>query len=129
LTVSIHADPAEFYPFFWGHAHERGEEAGLGCNLNLPLPLGTGDADYLRTLDTALDRVAAFGADVLVVALGLDAHEADPLRGLALTTPCFAAIGRALAATGLPLLLVQEGGYLSEALSTNLEAVLGALRA
>ncbi|BBU54762.1 hypothetical protein KU6B_10270 [Mameliella alba] len=28
LTVSIHADPARFYPFFWGHAQERG--AGRG---------------------------------------------------------------------------------------------------
>src|SRR5262249_55180525 len=38
LTVSIHADPARFYPFFWGHADERGEGPGLGYNLNLPLP-------------------------------------------------------------------------------------------
>ena len=47
LTVSIHADPARFYPFFWGHAEERGDGDGLGYNLNLPLPRGTGDADYL----------------------------------------------------------------------------------
>ncbi|TIR69940.1 MAG: histone deacetylase family protein, partial [Mesorhizobium sp.] len=35
LTVSLHADPVRFYPFFWGHADERGEGAGLGYNLNL----------------------------------------------------------------------------------------------
>ena len=34
--------------------------------LNLPLPRGTGDGDYLRTLDTGLDRIASFGADVIV---------------------------------------------------------------
>ena len=45
LTVSIHADPARFYPFYWGHAHERGAGEGLGYNLNLPLPRGIGDAD------------------------------------------------------------------------------------
>ena len=28
LTVSIHADPVRFYPFFWGHASERGTGAG-----------------------------------------------------------------------------------------------------
>ena len=43
LTVSLHADPARFYPFFWGHADERGEGAGLGYNLNLPLPRKSGD--------------------------------------------------------------------------------------
>jgi acetoin utilization deacetylase AcuC-like enzyme len=124
LTVSIHADPARFYPFFWGHAHERGEGAGLGANLNLPLPRGTGDSDYLATLGAALERIADFGADVLVVALGLDAHEADPFKGLAVTTDGFARIGAAIAALGLPTLLVQEGGYLSEALGENLAHAL-----
>ncbi len=124
LTVSIHADPARFYPFFWGHAQERGAGAGLGANLNLPLPRGTGDDDYLRTLDRALDRIAAFGADAVVVALGLDAHVDDPFRGLAVTTGGFAGIGAAIAGTGLPVLCVQEGGYVSEALGANLTAFL-----
>ena len=66
LTVSIHADPIRFYPFFWGHAHERGEGDGLGYNLNLPLPRGSGDDDYMRALDTALAHIAAFGTDVVV---------------------------------------------------------------
>ncbi len=124
LTVSIHADPARFYPFFWGHAQERGEGAGRGYNLNLPLPRGTGDDGYLATLASALDRVAAFGPDVMVVALGLDAHENDPLKGLAVTTPGFGRIGAAIAATGLPCVLVQEGGYLSDDLGHNLTRFL-----
>ena len=129
LTVSIHADPARFYPFFWGHAQERGEGAGLGANLNLPLPRGTDDAAWMAALEVALARVAAFGADVLVVALGLDAHEADPFQGFAVTTPGFERIGAALAGTGLPLVLVQEGGYLSDALGANLTAVLRGVQA
>ncbi len=48
LTVSLHADPARFYPFFWGHADERGEGAGLGANLNLPLPRKSGDDRFPR---------------------------------------------------------------------------------
>lgn len=124
LTVSIHADPERFYPFFWGYADERGEGEGLGYNLNLPLERGTGDDDYLITLDRALERVAAFGADLIIVALGLDAYENDPLKGLAVTTPGFAKIGRAIAAGGLPLLLAQEGGYLSEELGQNLTSFL-----
>ncbi len=124
LTVSIHADPARFYPFFWGHAHERGEGDGLGANLNLPLPRGTGDTDYMDTLEVALRRIASFGTDVLVVALGLDASIDDPFKGLAVTQDGFRQIGARLKATGLPLLLVQEGGYLSDTLGANLEAVL-----
>lgn len=124
LTVSLHADPVRFYPFFWGHAHERGEGAGLGANLNLPVERGTGDDDYLRALDGALERIADFGTDVLIIALGLDAHENDPLKGLAVTTPGFARIGAAIAATGLPLVLVQEGGYLSDDLGGNLTRFL-----
>lgn len=129
LTISIHADPERFYPFFWGHAQERGKGDGMGANLNLPLRRGTGDDDYLKTLDTALDRVTAFGADVVVVALGLDAYEGDPFQGLGLTTPGFARIGAALAKTGLPVLFVQEGGYICGGLGDNLTSVLSGFQA
>ncbi|MEE4010803.1 histone deacetylase family protein [Roseibium sp. FZY0029] len=124
LTVSLHADPVRFYPFFWGHGHERGEGAGRGCNLNLPLVRGTGDDAYLKTLETAFDHIRAFGTDVLVVALGLDAYEKDPLKGLAITTSGFGRIGAAIANLGLPVLFVQEGGYLSEELGQNLTSFL-----
>ncbi|MCR8725518.1 histone deacetylase family protein [Frigidibacter sp. ROC022] len=124
LTVSIHADPERFYPFFWGQAHERGAGDGLGYNLNLPLPRGTGDDAYLATLDTALERVRAFGADVVVVALGLDAYIGDPFKGLAVTRAGFARIGARIAGLGLPCLFVQEGGYICDDLGANLTAVL-----
>ena len=124
LTVSIHADPERFYPFFWGHASERGAGRGMGYNLNLPLPRGTGDDDYLRTLDRALERIVNFGADAVVVALGLDAYEGDPFQGLAITTPGFSRIGAAIAGLALPTLFVQEGGYLCEELGQNLTAAL-----
>ncbi len=124
LTVSLHADPERFYPFFWGFAQERGAGPGLGYNLNLPLPRGTGDDDYLKALQTALMRIQAFGCDALVVALGLDAHVDDPFKGLAISTPGFARIGAAIARVGIPTLFVQEGGYLSEALADNLTSTL-----
>ncbi len=125
LTVSIHADPARFYPFFWGHAHERGEGEGLGYNLNLPLPRGTDDAGFLAALDTASQQIRSFGADVVVVALGLDAYIDDPFKGLAVTTSGFARIGAAIAGLGLPSLFVQEGGYICDDLGRNLTSVLG----
>ncbi len=124
LTVSIHADPIRFYPFFWGYAEERGEGAGRGCNLNLPLPRGAGDPEFMKQLEKAKEHIRAFGAQVLVVALGLDAYENDPLKGLAVTTPGFGAIGAAIAKLDVPTLLVQEGGYLSPELGDNLTSFL-----
>lgn len=124
LTVSIHADPARYYPFFWGHAHERGEGAGLGFNLNLPIPRGTGDDGFLEALAPGLARIRAFAPDVLIVALGLDPYQGDPFGGLAVTTPGFARIAGAVAGLGLPTLIVQEGGYLCAELGANLESFL-----
>jgi len=124
LTVSLHADPVRFYPFFWGHADERGEGSGLGYNLNLPLPRGTADAEYLPMLDAALKRIEAFAPDALVIALGLDAYEGDPFAGLGITTDGFARIGERIGGMAMPTVLVQEGGYLSDELGDNLVAFL-----
>ena len=125
LTVSIHADPAFFYPFVWGYAHERGAGPGLGANLNIPLPKGTGDDDYIKAIGEAEKTIRAFAPGALVVALGLDASEHDPLAGLAVTTDGFRRIGAAIARLGLPTVFVQEGGYLSDILGANLTAALG----
>src|SRR5574343_1416535 len=72
LTVSLHGDPQTEYPFYLGHADERGVGTGEGCNLNLPLPRGTGVADWMAALAQSLAAVRAFGADALVVPMGLD---------------------------------------------------------
>jgi len=124
LTVSLHADPRRFYPFFWGYADERGIGAGEGCNINIPLARGSGDDDYLRALDGALASIAEFRPGALVVALGLDAHESDPFQGLRLTTSGFKRVAAAIVDLGLPTVLVQEGGYLSDELGANLVAFL-----
>ncbi|TGQ95252.1 histone deacetylase family protein [Mesorhizobium sp. M8A.F.Ca.ET.208.01.1.1] len=124
LTVSLHADPVRFYPFFWGHADERGEGPGLGYNFNLPLRRKSADAAFLEALGVAFQRIRAFSPDVLVVALGLDAFEGDPFGGLSVTTLGFSRIGEAIAGLGLPTVIVQEGGYLCDELGDNLTAFL-----
>ncbi len=129
LTVSIHADPVRFYPFFWGYAGERGDGPGMGYNLNLPLARGSGDTAFLEVLERGIERVGATAPGALVVALGLDAFEGDPLAGLALTTEGFGRIGARLAGLGLPTVIVQEGGYLCAALGDNLTSFLGAFEA
>ena len=57
LYCSLHADPDQEYPYFWGAADEQGEGAGLGYNYNYPLPLGCDEALYLQTLEQALQRI------------------------------------------------------------------------
>ena len=124
MTVSIHADPAQLYPFFWGHAAERGEAAGEGYNLNLPLAHGSGDDVFMAALEKAATRIRMFSAGALVLALGLDASEQDPYKALAVTTKGFERIGAAVARIGLPTVIIQEGGYLSPILGDNLAAAL-----
>ena len=128
LTVSLHADPADYYPFLCGYAHERGAGPGHGYNRNLPLPRATEDDDYMAALDEATALVRAYRPGALVLALGLDAHRDDPLKGMRLSTRAFARIGAAAAGLGLPTVLVQEGGYLSDALGANLTACLEGFR-
>ena len=128
LTISIHCDPMAFYPFFEGHADERGEGAGIGYNLNLPLPKKSGDDVFLDALAKALGRIEIFQPAAIVVALGLDAFEGDPFAGLCVTTNGFERIGEAIGAFhrahGIPTVLVQEGGYVCAELGDNLAAVL-----
>ena len=120
LTVSLHVDPDVFYPFFWGHAAERGRGAGLGYNLNLPLPLGAGDEAFVAALDAGLRRVRAHAPGALVLSLGLDASVDDPFGGLRVTPDGFETVGRRIGALDLPVVLIQEGGYLSDTLGENL---------
>ena len=61
---------------------------------------------------------------MLVIALGLDAHEADPLKGGTVTQAGFARIAEQVASLGLPTVIVQEGGYLTEHLPDNLAMFL-----
>ena len=124
LTVSIHGDPATEYPFFLGHADERGAGAGTGFNLNLPLPRGTGYATWRAALDTALQAVADFGAQALVVPLGLDTFAGDPISGFTLQTGDYLAIGQALASAGVPTVFTFEGGYAVAEVGVNAVNVL-----
>lgn len=111
LTVSVHADPNGYYPWYVGHAGERGAGAGAGCNLNLPLPFGSGDDAWMAAVGRGVEAVRGFGAEALVVSLGFDASEHEPLAALAVTAEGFARAGAAIGALRRPAAIVQEGGY------------------
>ena len=124
LFVSLHGDPNRYYPWFTGHETERGAGAGEGFNRNFPLALGTGDAGWLAALDAGLDAIRAVRPDALVVSLGFDASEHEPLNALAVTADGFARAGEAIGRLGLPAALVQEGGYNVPLLGTLLTRFL-----
>ena len=111
LTVSIHGDPRTEYPFFLGHADECGAGAGAGFNLNLPLPRGTDFTRWRAALRDGLDAIRAFGADALVVALGVDTFEGDPISGFRLRSGDYLQVGRDIAHAKLPTVFTFEGGY------------------
>lgn len=117
--TSLHADPMDEYPYFLGHGDETGSGAGKGFNLNLPLPLGTEWAAYAQALSRALAAIEAFGADALVISLGLDIYERDPISQFKLTHEDFARLGEMLGAVRVPTIIVFEGGYAVDALAEN----------
>ena len=126
--ASIHGSPETEYPYFLGYDDETGEGDGAGCTRNLPLPRGTTWDAYAAALDDAMDGVRRFGPDALVVSLGVDAFEDDPISSFRLGTTHFEAIGQRLAAPRWPTVLVQEGGYAVEAIGRNVMAVLQGFR-
>ncbi|MFM9082994.1 MAG: histone deacetylase family protein, partial [Actinomycetota bacterium] len=111
MYVSLHGDPVRAYPYAIGYADETGTGRGLNSNVNVPLPARTDDDAYLAALAPALERITRFGAQFLVVSLGLDTFVTDPICDLSITTDGFRRCGAAVAALGLPTVVLQEGGY------------------
>jgi acetoin utilization deacetylase AcuC-like enzyme len=126
LYASLHVDPDVDYPYRTGWADERGAGDGRDATVNLPLSPGCGEDDYLAALDAAMAAVAAFGAEALVVSLGVDTHADDPIGAFRLRTTSFPRVGERLAAPVLPTVLVQEGGYHLPSLGRNVLGVLAA---
>lgn len=124
LTVSTHADPSGYYPFYTGYAHERGSGAGEGCNLNLPLPHGAGNELFLQAVDRGLAALRAFAPEALVLSLGFDSYKDDPISVLRLDLDAYRRIGEKIGALGLPTVIVQEGGYMVEAIGPALDNFL-----
>ena len=121
LTISIHGDPDEHYPFFLGYADEVGADAGEGYNRNFPLPTGARWPSYEESLKTAMGLVGSFGADCLVVALGVDTYAGHGV--ISLEGDDYRRLGETLATAAIPTVFVQEGGYVPSTLERAVPAV------
>jgi acetoin utilization deacetylase AcuC-like enzyme len=124
LTVSTHADPSGYYPFYTGYARERGVGAGEGFNLNLPLPHGSGNDAFLTAVDQGIAAVRDFAPQALVLPLGFDTYRDDPISVLKLDFDAYRDLGARVGALKLPTVVVQEGGYLVDAIGPALDNFL-----
>jgi acetoin utilization deacetylase AcuC-like enzyme len=127
LFASLHQFP--FYPGS-GALHERGSGDGVGATLNLPLPAGCGDAEYASVFESVLLPVLrAFRPEFILVSAGFDAHAADPLASMRLSTHAYAWFCAQLAelardCCGGRIALLLEGGYDLHALGESARASL-----
>ena len=124
LVLNLHADPMMEYPFFLGHADERGEGEGEGFNVNYPMPFGTAWSEWSASLEDACAKLSAYHPDIVVVSLGVDTFEKDPISQFKLKTGDYPKIGKRIAKLGLPTLFIMEGGYAVEEIGVNAVGVL-----
>ncbi len=122
--ASLHGRPEEAFPYFSGYPHERGIGPGDGATLNLPMPPGTDWVIWEEALGQAMRAIQRFGAETLVVSLGVDTFERDPISFFKLKTDDFSRMGARIATLGLPTLFVMEGGYAVAEIGVNTVNVL-----
>ena len=122
--ASLHGHPEREFPFFLGYQDETGEGEGEDCNANYPMHWGTGFGPWSEALEDACRCIAGYGAEALVISLGVDTFKEDPISQFTLESPDYLTIGARIAALGLPTLFVMEGGYAVEAIGVNAVNVL-----
>jgi len=123
-VINLHADPMQEYPYFLGHADEKGAGAGEGFNLNYPMRWGTSWENWNQALEDGCAKLRDYAPDVVIVSLGVDTYEKDPISRFKLKTGDFPKIGARIAKLGLPTLFVMEGGYAVAEIGVNAVGVL-----
>jgi acetoin utilization deacetylase AcuC-like enzyme len=111
LFISLHGDPLEAFPHFLGHADEMGIGVGKGYTVNYPMPPGTDFPTWRAALIKALAKIAEYAPDALIISLGVDTFETDPISFFKLKSDDFTTYGADIGSLHLPTLFVMEGGY------------------
>lgn len=111
LTISLHGCPKTNFPYYLGYAEEVGEGKGEGFNLNLPLKDGTTFEQWHAAYEQAANKIKDFDANLLIVPLGVDTFENDPISNFKFKTQDYLTLGSVIANLNLPTIFVMEGGY------------------
>jgi len=115
LTISLHQDGN--FPPDTGKLTDRGTGAGRGYAINIPLPAGSGEGAYLHAFDrVVVPAISRFKPELILVASGFDASNADPLGRMMLFSDSYAAMTRRLmdaadSVCGGRIVMSHEGGY------------------
>lgn len=124
-TISIHGDPRDYFPFYWGFPSETGSGKGEGYNMNVILPSQTKIRNYIKTLkEVIFPAILSYEPQYLIIAAGFDTYELDPIGDFALTTPDYQKLGKLLKQLNLPTVILQEGGYFTKDLGKNVVSFL-----
>src|SRR5699024_4786550 len=119
LYISIHGDTTNFYPVVTGYEDERGTGRGYGYNINLPMPHGSPESTFFEKLDTAMAALRLYQPDVLVLPLVFDIYHEAPQAKVAVSSEGFNRIAKTINTLGVPVLVIQEGGYDVDHLEIN----------
>lgn len=129
LYISIHGDTTNFYPGVTGFEDEKGEGEGYGYNINLPMPHGSTEEYFFSRVEEAMSAIRLYQPDALVLPLGFDIYKNDIQHKVSVTAEGFQRLGERISRVGLPMLVVQEGGYDLEALPANVQQYFTGLNA
>jgi len=124
MFLSLHGDPKQAFPHFLGYADETGSGAGDGFNHNYPMGPGTSFRTWGEALTDACRKIGNYAPDALVISLGVDTFEHDPISFFKLASDDFKRYGATIAGLDLPTLFVMEGGYAVEEIGINAVNVL-----
>ncbi len=124
---SVHGDPLLTYPFYKGYSNETGTGVGAETTMNLPLGADAGNDEWLAAITALLGAIDSFGADTIVVSLGVDPHHSDPQSNFQVTTDGFSRAGHLIANAGKQTVIIMEGGYSADAIGPCVAAFLQAL--
>jgi acetoin utilization deacetylase AcuC-like enzyme len=124
LFCSLHGRPEDAFPYYLGYADETGRGRGEGYNRNFPMAPGTAYGEWSAALEEACRAIERYGPDIIVVSLGVDTFEKDPISFFKLRSEDFTAYGARIARLNRPTLFVMEGGYAIEDIGVNTANVL-----
>lgn len=111
LTISIHRDLVDKFPYYSGFENENGFGSGIGWNYNFCLPENTNEEKYLQTLEKALEIIKTKNCDFLIISAGFDTYKLDPICDFKLEIDTYQKMAKAVNSLKLPTVILQEGGY------------------
>jgi acetoin utilization deacetylase AcuC-like enzyme len=132
LFISTHQYP--HYPGTGG-IRETGFGTGEGYTINIPISAGAGDLEYATIFHTIVVPILkSYRPQLIMVSAGFDAHQSDPLGGMALTEDGYEQMVQILMHLAQELcdsrlILALEGGYNLTALRDSVSRILAVMGA